>query len=175
MAGRIELASVQFDVPALLDAVISSVMPLIQRNRNTLTVQCGETVKSMYADEARLSQCLLNLLSNAAKFTEGGQIILTARHEQKDGAGWINFQVDDTGIGMSTDQLAKVMLPFAQADASTTRKYGGTGLGLAITCELVEMMGGQINVESTPGSGSSFTLSFPMDVVSMPAENRNQE
>lgn len=174
-AGRIELAPVQFDVPALLDAVISSVKPLIKRNGNTLAVQCGETVKSMFADESRLRQCLLNLLSNAAKFTESGRIILAVRRDQRDGDEWINFRVDDTGIGMSTDQLAKVMQPFAQADASTTRKYGGTGLGLAITCELVGMMGGQISVESMPGAGSSFTLSFPMAVVPMPKENRNLE
>ena len=171
-AGRIELEPMQFDIPALLDAVLSSVKPLIERNRNTLTVHCEDTMKSMYADEARMRQCLLNLLSNAAKFTEGGKIMLAVRHERKEGDEWLSFQVNDTGIGMSTDQLAKVMQPFSQADASTTRKYGGTGLGLAITCELVGMMGGQINVESSPGEGSSFTLSFPVGTVSMPEEDQ---
>jgi signal transduction histidine kinase len=120
-----------------------------------------------------LRQCLLNLLGNAAKFTEGGQIILIARDEQREGGEWFSFQVSDTGIGISAEQLAKLMQPFAQADSSTTRKYGGTGLGLAITCELVGMMGGQINVESTPGEGSSFTLAFPRAAVSMSGQDRN--
>lgn len=173
-AGKMELSPVLIDTAVLLDRVVASVMPLVKQNGNTLTVQCGQGVKNMYTDEARLCQCLLNLLSNAAKFTEGGQITLAARCEQREEGEWLSFQVSDTGIGMSTDQLTKVMQPFAQADSSTTRKYGGTGLGLAITCELVGMMGGQINVESTPGKGSSFTLSFPEDAVSMPEQDGNR-
>jgi len=164
-AGKMELAPVQFDVATLVDVLVSSVSPLMEKNGNTLTVQCGDTVKGMYTDQAKLRQCLLNLLSNAAKFTEGGEITLVVNYEQKDSIEWLSFQVIDTGIGMSNEQLAKVMQPFAQADSSVTRKYGGSGLGLAITCELVEMMGGQINVESAVGEGSTFTLSFPCESV----------
>lgn len=166
-AGKLDLVPEIFSVPALLDAVVSSVKPLLEQNGNTLTVTCVDTLQEMYADEARLRQCLLNLLGNATKFTENGRITLAARYDQKEGGDWISFQVSDTGIGMSAEQMAKLMQPFAQADSSTTRKYGGTGLGLAITCEIVSMMGGQIYVESTPGKGSSFTLSFPKEAVLM--------
>ena len=118
----------------------------------------------MYTDQAKLRQCLLNLLGNAAKFTEGGEITLVVNYEQKDSIEWLSFQVSDTGIGMSAEQLAKVMQPFAQVDSSTTRKYGGSGLGLAITRELVGMMGGQINVESAVGKGSTFVVSLPVTI-----------
>jgi PAS domain S-box-containing protein len=164
-AGKMELTLTQFDVGALVDALVSSVSPLIDKNGNTLTVQGRDGVESLYADEAKLRQCLLNLLSNAAKFTEGGEIRLTIDCQHKDDNDWISFEVSDTGIGMDAEHLAKVMQPFAQADSTITRKYGGTGLGLAITHELIGMMGGEINVESEVGKGCTLTLRLPMTTI----------
>ncbi len=165
-AGKVELTPNHVDVTAMVDAVVTSVKPMAERNGNSLTVKCEDTTDSLYADEGKLRQCLLNLLSNAAKFTEGGEINLTVKHEQREEGDGITFAVRDTGIGMNVEQLDKIMQPFAQADNTTTRKYGGTGLGLAITNELIGMMGGEINIESELGKGSSFTFWLP-DMKSM--------
>jgi PAS domain S-box-containing protein len=163
--GKMEMNPMQFEVGTLVDALVSSVSPLIEKNGNTLTVQCDDTEESLHADEAKLRQCLLNLLSNAAKFTEGGEIKLTIDCQHKDDNDWISFEVSDTGIGMDAEHLSKVMLPFVQADSATTRKYGGTGLGLAITYELIGLMGGEINVDSEVGKGSTLTLRLPMTTI----------
>jgi signal transduction histidine kinase len=171
-AGKMELTPMQFDVTTLANVLVSSVSPLIEKNGNILTVQRRDGVESLYADEAKLRQCLLNLLSNAAKFTEGGEIKLIIDCQRKDDNDWISFEVSDTGIGMDAEHLAKVMQPFAQADSSTTREYGGTGLGLAITCELIEMMGGEMIVESKLGKGSIFTIQLPAS-LSVPHDIAN--
>ena len=109
----------------------------------------------------RLRQAMLNLMSNANKFTERGTITIDARQGQENGRGWITIAVADTGIGMTPEQTDKLFQEFSQADASTTRKYGGTGLGLAISKRFCQMMGGDITVESQPGRGSTFTIRLP--------------
>jgi len=119
----------------------------------------------MRADLTKVRQALLNVLSNACKFTERGTITLGVIREMVDGAAWIRFRVTDTGIGMTPEQMGKLFQAFHQADASATRKYGGTGLGLVISQRICQMMGGEITVESALGQGSTFTISLPaMDV-----------
>jgi signal transduction histidine kinase len=117
----------------------------------------------------RLRQALLNLMSNANKFTERGTIAIDARQGQEDGRDWVSIAVADTGIGMTPEQVGKLFQEFSQADATTTRKYGGTGLGLAISKRFCEMMGGDITVESEPGRGSTFTIQLPR-IVGAPKE-----
>jgi signal transduction histidine kinase len=129
---------------------------------NRVVVSCDATIGSLHADQMRLRQALLNLMSNANKFTERGTISVDARHGQENGRDWITIAVADTGIGMTPEQMAKLFQEFSQADASTTRKYGGTGLGLAISKKFCEMMGGDITVESEVGRGSTFTIRLPM-------------
>ncbi|MCK6453897.1 MAG: ATP-binding protein, partial [Alphaproteobacteria bacterium] len=165
-AGRMELQQEWLDLRALVEDVAATVRPLAERNRNALDVFCPEDIGRVYADGTRVRQCLLNLLSNAAKFTEGGQVALTIarRPETGHGAGGgyvVAFEVADTGIGMDDEQLGRLFQDFSQADASTTRKYGGTGLGLAISRRFCRMMGGDIAVRSTPGKGSVFTMTLP--------------
>jgi signal transduction histidine kinase len=124
----------------------------------------------MRADVAKVRQCLLNLLSNAGKFTKEGIISLAVRHETGEVADWITFSVTDSGIGMTPEQMGKIFEAFTQADVSTTRRYGGTGLGLTITRQFCRNMGGDIAVESKLGKGSTFTLRLPAAVADMEAE-----
>ena len=119
------------------------------------------TIGTLHADQMRLRQALLNLMSNANKFTEHGSIAIDARQGQEDGRDCVIIEVADTGIGMTSEQMGKLFQEFSQADAATTRKYGGTGLGLAISKKFCEMMGGDITVESEPGRGSTFTIRVP--------------
>ena len=124
---------------------------------------------TMHADQMRLRQALLNLMSNANKFTEKGTITIDACHRQQNDRDWITLAVTDTGIGMTPEQIGKLFQEFAQAEASTTRKYGGTGLGLAISRRFCQMMGGDITVESETGRGSTFTIRVPR-IVEAPKE-----
>jgi signal transduction histidine kinase len=117
----------------------------------------------MHSDDSKVRQILLNLLSNAAKFTEQGVIQLDVSRDPQDDGDWLTFRVTDNGIGMSAEQLAHIFEAFTQADNSTTRKYGGTGLGLTISREFCQMLGGNISVESNPGHGSVFTVKLPAD------------
>jgi signal transduction histidine kinase len=119
----------------------------------------------MCADLMRTRQILLNLLSNASKFTHGGTITLDVRRETGDAGAAIVFTVSDTGLGMTTDQTAKIFEPFTQADVTTTRKYGGTGLGLAIVSRFCQLMGGTVSVDSEAGRGSRFTVTLPVEMV----------
>lgn len=165
-AGKMTLFLEEFTVPTMLNDVCATIQPLVDKNGNRLAVECAANVVSMRADVTKLRQTLFNLLSNAAKFTERGQITLAV--ERKVGADqreWMEFRVKDTGIGLTPAQQAKLFQAFVQADDSTTRKYGGTGLGLAISRKFCEMMGGSIGVESTPGQGTCFTVSLPVEVV----------
>jgi len=176
-AGKMELFLENFDLAGLIDDVTVTVQPLVARNDNQLIVDYPPDLGLMYADQMKVRQGLFNLLSNAAKFTERGQIRLTVRRETVEllsstagappagAAEWFNFQVADTGIGMNAEQVSKLFQEFSQADASTTRKYGGTGLGLAITNRFCRMMGGDITVESRPGQGSTFTIWLPAKVI----------
>lgn len=165
-AGKMTLFLEAFSVREMLDDVAGTVLPLIEKNGNRLTIDCPETIGHMHADLTKVRQSLFNLLSNAAKFTKQGSIHLTAmREEPEDGSGMqIVFRVSDTGIGMTPEQQQKLFEAFTQADDSTTRKYGGTGLGLAITRKFCEMMGGSINVESELSYGTTFLIRVPVRV-----------
>ncbi len=165
-ADRIELLAEPIVVAELLQEMAATIAPLIESNNNTLVVQTG-TVGSIHSDIVRIRQILLNLLSNAAKFTSAGTITLSARRMQIGGADWIALAVADTGIGMTPDQLEHVFEAFSQADASTTRDYGGTGLGLAIVERFCTMLGGRIEAVSKTDAGSTFTAFLP---AKMPAQ-----
>jgi len=157
-AGKMDLCLETFDVAALLQEVMRTAAPLARKNRNRIRVACPADIGEIYADPTRLSQSLLNLISNACKFTENGVVTVEASRSSEDG---IQVSVRDTGIGISPEQLGQLFQSFTQADPSTTRKYGGTGLGLVLSRKLCRMMGGDISVESTVGSGSSFTVHIP--------------
>jgi signal transduction histidine kinase len=144
--------------------IVSTSEPLIKLKSNTLSVNCPTGLGSMHADLTKVRQCLLNLLSNAAKFTEKGTISIDVRRETIDGMDCVIFSVSDTGIGMTRHQMERIFEPFLQADASTNRKYGGTGLGLAITKRFCKMMGGDIQVQSEYGAGSTFAVRLPAHV-----------
>ena len=164
-AGRMELYLERFEVGTLISDVTTTVQPLVEKNGNRLTTRLGEGLGAMHADLTRVRQCLFNLLSNASKFAEQGEITLEVSRVPGEEREQMIFRVSDTGIGMTPEQMGRLFQSFTQADASTTRKYGGTGLGLAITRRFCEMMGGEIAVESEPGKGSTFTLRIPDEVI----------
>ena len=151
----------EFDVGALIAEVRSMIAPLVARNANRLQVDCPPQIGVMRSDQTKVRQNLFNLLSNACKFTEAGQVTLQVRRVAKRGGACLEFAVSDEGIGMTSEQRDKVFEAFTQADSSTTKKYGGTGLGLPITRHFCQMLGGDIVVESTPGKGSTFTFTLP--------------
>jgi signal transduction histidine kinase/ActR/RegA family two-component response regulator len=163
-AGKMEISLETFDVGEVVSAAVAMVRPLIEKNTNTLRLAVDPGLGSMHADLTRVRQILLNLLSNASKFTERGTITLVASRELDDGRHWIVFEVHDTGIGMTPAQRERLFQPFTQADPSTTRKYGGTGLGLSITKRFCELMNGTIGVTSKAGEGSVFTVRLPVEV-----------
>ncbi|MFN3728508.1 MAG: response regulator [Fimbriimonadaceae bacterium] len=163
-AGKMELFIEEFDVRQMVGGVQSIVTPLMLKNGNRFRVEVAPEVGSMQADVTKVRQSLLNLLSNAAKFTSQGEVSLEVRLIRTDGRECIEFAVTDTGIGMTPDQTSRLFEQFTQADASTTRKYGGTGLGLAISRSFCRMMGGDVTVVSEPGVGSTFTMSVPVRV-----------
>ena len=160
-AGRMELQLEDFALAPLIDGVVKTVEPLAAKNANHLAVRCDGAIGSLHADSMRLRQALLNLMSNANKFTERGTITVHAQQAQENGCDWVTIAVADTGIGMTAEQMGKLFQEFSQADTSTTRKYGGTGLGLAISKRFCQMMGGDITVESEVGRGSTFTIRLP--------------
>lgn len=163
-AGRMELYSEIFEILPLIEETIATVHPLAEKNANQLIVDCPDNIGAMHADLIKVRQSLLNLLSNACKFTANGTITLTVNRYTSGDRDWIGFQVKDTGIGMNPVQVNNLFQAFTQADASTTRKYGGTGLGLAITQKFAQMMGGDIDVTSELGKGSTFTLYLPTHI-----------
>ncbi len=167
-AGKVELSIESLDVSPLIEDAIGTIRPLLAQNGNRLEVHCAGSLGAMLGDQTRVHQVLVNLLSNACKFTENGLIRMEARRVHRKNAEWMEFRVADTGIGMSQDQLDRLYRPFMQADASTTRKYGGTGLGLAISREFCQMMGGTLSAESELGKGSAFIVRLPAD-PEMPA------
>ena len=160
-AGRMEVYPESLNIRGLLQGVISMVRPLVDKNGNELDVQIDSEIEVMYSDQTKVRQILFNLLSNAAKFTEKGRIDMRVQSEVVGDREWLEFEVRDTGIGMSAEQMEQVFEAFRQADASTTRRYGGTGLGLPITQRFCLMLGGDISVTSEPGSGSTFTIRLP--------------
>ena len=165
-AGKMELYLETFDLGALLDEVATTVRPLVEKNANRLVVERPPQPGTMHADLTKVRQMLLNLLSNACKFTERGTITLALTREQESMGGpeVVVFSVGDSGIGMSPQQMDRLFEAFSQAEASTTSKYGGTGLGLAITKRFGHMMGGDVTVQSQPGHGSTFTIRLPATV-----------
>jgi signal transduction histidine kinase len=164
-AGKMTLSLEHFDVRAMIDELLDTVGPLVQRNANRLMVHCAGDVGTMHADLMKTRQILLNLLSNAAKFTRGGAITVDVKRDATGPHPCVVFAVSDTGVGMTPEQTVKIFDPFTQADVTTTRKYGGTGLGLAIVSRFCRLMGGEVSVDSHPEQGSRFTVRLPFDVV----------
>jgi signal transduction histidine kinase len=159
-AGKLELNPEQVNLTRLIDEVIGTAGQLAEKNQNRLIVEAQENVGTLTADSMRLKQILLNLLSNACKFTKEGEVALRVR-KVADGRDWIELAVADTGIGLNAEQQAKLFQDFTQADSLTSRRYGGTGLGLALSRKLARMMGGDVTVTSEPGKGSVFTVRLP--------------
>jgi signal transduction histidine kinase len=168
-AGRMELHLDSFALAPLIDGVIKTIEPLTTKNANQVAVHCDAVIGTMHGDQMRLRQALLNLMSNANKFTERGTITIDAGQRQQNDRDWITLAVTDTGIGMTPNQMSKLFQEFAQASSSTASKYGGTGLGLVISRRFCQMMGGDITVESEPGRGSTFTVRLPR-IVEIPKE-----
>jgi CheY-like chemotaxis protein len=160
----------EFNVGLLLGDVLGAIQPLILKNSNDLQARIDDTLGIMYADQTKVRQILFNLLSNASKFTKDGVVALDAQRLMVDGVENFVFEVRDSGIGISPEQMEKLFQPFMQGDTSTTRQYGGTGLGLAITKRFTEMMGGVIEAKSRLGKGSSFIVSLPVQVPPRQAE-----
>ena len=162
-AGRMTVESVSFDIAAMVDEVVGATGALVSKKANRLVLDLGEGLGRMQSDELKIRQCLMNLIGNAAKFTEDGTITLRVRRLAPDR---VLFDVADTGIGMSAEQLARLFQRFSQADESTTRQFGGTGLGLAITRAFAKRLGGDVTVDSEPGRGSVFHLELASEVRS---------
>lgn len=174
-AGKMDLFYEAFDIPDMVEGVLATVKPLIAKNNNTLEVEYAPDANRMVADLVKVRQTLLNLLSNAAKFTENGTVQLKIMRGRFDNTDWITFRVTDTGIGMSPEQIEHLFREFTQADNSTTRKYGGTGLGLAISRRFCQMMNGDILVESEVGKGTTFIVHLPADVPERQAQQQARE
>ena len=164
-AGRTDVFIEAVDVPALIEDVRLMVEPLAARNANALIIDCPADIGAIRSDDTKLKQSLLNLLSNACKFTAKGAVTLVVRREPE---GMIGFSVTDTGIGITEAQIGKLFQAFMQADSSTTRRFGGTGLGLALTRSFVKLLGGEVSVSSRPGEGSTFRLMLPVDPAGDP-------
>jgi signal transduction histidine kinase len=159
-AGKLELNPELVNLARLIDEVVGTAGQLAEKNKNRLVVEAQENVGALNADSMRLKQILLNLLSNACKFTKEGEVALRVR-KVADGRNWVELAVADTGIGLTAEQQTKLFQDFTQADSLTARRYGGTGLGLALSRKLARMMGGDVTVMSEPGKGSVFTVRLP--------------
>ena len=172
-AGKMELQLEEFELGPLMDDVIETVSGLVKKKSNQIVADFNPgNLGRMRSDPVKLRQCLFNLISNAAKFTENGQIVLHARREpgtQAKGSDRLRVSVSDTGIGMTQEQMDRLFTRFTQADSSTTRRFGGTGLGLALTKSFCSLLGGDISVSSEPGRGTRFEFCLPADVTELPA------
>jgi CheY-like chemotaxis protein len=160
-AGKLELHLESVSISPLIDDVIGTARPLAEQNKNILAVECPRDLPPIEVDATRLRQIILNLLSNACKFTKAGNIKLQVTTTAHEGRQFVEIAVIDTGIGMTAEQMSRLFEEFSQAEASTARQYGGTGLGLAITRRLCQMMGGNVTVASEPAKGSTFTVRLP--------------
>ncbi len=167
-AGRMDVVASEFEIADLINDAAATVRPLVEKNGNSLKLDIAPDVGEGMSDCFKLNQCLLNLLSNAAKFTRNGEIAVRARRH----AGMIEIAVSDSGIGMSDEQVAKLFNAFVQADVMTARRYGGTGLGLVITRRMMQLLGGDVTVASATGQGSTFTLRFPAVLAGQSAPAR---
>jgi signal transduction histidine kinase/CheY-like chemotaxis protein len=162
-AGKVDLYFEEVEIGQLVQDVATTMEPLLQKNRNRFEILLGENSGRMRTDVTKLKQSLINLLSNSAKFTKDGTVTLRVSAETRMKTTWVRFEVSDTGIGMTSEQIQRLFQPFTQADASTTRKYGGTGLGLTITKRFCNMLGGDVSVASEPGNGTTFTIIVPAE------------
>ena len=176
-AGRVELFNETFELKQILDDVIKTSLPLAQKNENELIIDYKTEIDFVTADQTRVKQVVLNLISNACKFTEKGKITVGVNKILREGGDLISIDVSDTGIGMSDEQMSRLFNSFVQADSSTTRKYGGTGLGLTISKQLAKLMGGDVVVNSELGKGTTFTATFLADFIgaSESVKNLNKE
>jgi len=172
-AGKMDLTLESVAIRPIIDEVSGVARPLAEQNKNTIEVDCADGIDSVHADNMRLRQILLNLLSNACKFTKEGTVCLRVARTYEAGREWVEFAVSDSGIGMTEEQLGRLFQEFSQADASTTRQFGGTGLGLAISRRLCRLMGGDITVTSVPGEGSAFTVRLPAEAETVLAAAAN--
>ena len=160
-AGKLALYPEHVEIETLLNDAITTTQHLIQQNNNRMHLEVTDEVKSIYSDPLRFRQIVLNLLTNASKFTQNGDIYLNACRETADDGDWLELVIRDTGIGMESDFLDKLFVEFTQEDSSATRRFGGTGLGLTISQRLCDMMGGKISVDSCLGVGTTFTVRLP--------------
>jgi signal transduction histidine kinase/CheY-like chemotaxis protein len=167
-AGKMDIFLERFDVAEIVEEVASTVGPLAAQNSNHLDVRCAPDVGEMYSDLVKLRQGLFNLLSNACKFTSEGSVLLAVERRPADTGDRVIFSVEDSGIGMTPEQIEHIFEAFGQADVSTTRQFGGTGLGLTITRRFAEMLGGSVDVTSELGAGSTFTIELPAEAASEP-------
>ena len=156
----------------LINDVVDVIHPLVEKNANTLKINCPSNIGSLRTDQTKLRQSLFNLLSNACKFTQQGTISLDVARETHQGTDWVKFRVVDTGIGMTPEQVGKLFQPFTQVHSGSDRRYGGTGLGLALSRKFCQMMGGDIAVESTAGKGSTFIIQLPAEVPQVEFESQ---
>jgi signal transduction histidine kinase/ActR/RegA family two-component response regulator len=164
-AGKMGLHLESFDVAEVIEEIASTVQPAVAKNSNTLRVDITQNVGQMRSDLTKVRQILLNLLSNSCKFTDHGTISLSVDRRTIDHRDWLQFEVEDTGIGITEEQKENLFREFSQADTSISRKYGGTGLGLAITHRFVQIMQGTITVDSEPGRSTTFTIQLPAEVA----------
>jgi signal transduction histidine kinase len=170
-SNEMDLKVETFDLASLVEEVIANARPLVARRQNRLIVTSGENLGALQTDQTKLRQAALNLLSNAAKFTENGTVTLDVRRERKPAGDWVQIEVRDSGIGIAAENLGKLFQNFAQATATTSVQYGGTGLGLALSQKLCALMGGGIAVTSELGRGSTFTIRIPAIAVAGQAEH----
>ncbi|MGD8566988.1 MAG: ATP-binding protein [Gammaproteobacteria bacterium] len=174
-AGKMEVYLEQFTLKPLIDEIQTTVMPLMEKNHNVFQLEFDNDISTIYADLTKVRQILFNLLSNASKFTQNGDIRLSVASQKSGINSSIRFTIKDTGIGMNREQLNKLFVSFAQADSSTQKNYGGTGLGLAITHRLCQLMRGSISVDSVPGVGSTFTVLLPTTITSAPSPDADRQ
>jgi signal transduction histidine kinase len=167
-AGRMGVSLEPFRVATLVDTVAETARPMVEAAGNQFTMACAAGIDTMVSDPVKLRQVLLNLLSNAGKFTANGRVWLDVAHGTPDAPGTITFEVGDTGIGIAPDVQARLFQPFSQGDASTTRRFGGTGLGLVISQRLCTLLGGTIALESQEGVGSRFIVRLPLESPAFP-------
>ncbi len=173
-AGRMTVFYENFNVVDLIDDLVSTIYPIAEKNNNQLDMQCDNNMSEMHSDLTKVRQILLNLLSNACKFTHEGSVSIYAQPHQEGSEDFILFRIRDTGIGLDDEQKAKIFEPFTQADVSTTRKYGGTGLGLTITKYFTQLLGGHIAIESTPKQGSTFAIYLPVQAPPVEVSNSTE-
>ena len=163
-AGKVEVEALSFDVAAMLRESLELIKPAALANKTTLRSGFASDIGTANTDAFKLKQCLINLMSNAVKFSNNGAVSLKARRERRGARDWLVFDIVDNGIGMTEEQISRLFQAFVQAEAGTTRRFGGTGLGLTITQRFARLMGGDVTVKSTPGEGSTFTLFVPADL-----------